>query len=131
MEKWQRVWRFGIRPFLSDQALIVLVRALETNDLRLMQGRICSPPPLDELADCAVLGCCSIGFAGWQGEGLTTVGEVERFFHRICDHADTALGEPAACRHFLNWYDETPRSIMRRRLLAEVRLALSQAPLAA
>ena len=31
------------------------------------------------------------------------------------------LGEPAACRWFLNWFDDTPRDQMRRELLAEVK----------
>ena len=35
-------------------------------------------------------------------------------------------GEPAGCRWFLNWYDETPRDDMRRMLLAEVNRALAR-----
>ena len=34
--------------------------------------------------------------------------------------------EPAACRWFLNWYDDTPRDEVRRELLAEVELALAE-----
>ncbi len=34
--------------------------------------------------------------------------------------------EPAACRWFLNWYDETPRHEMRRCLLAEVNRVLAR-----
>jgi hypothetical protein len=30
---------------------------------------------------------------------------------------------PAACRHFLNWFDETDRAAVRHELLAEVVLA--------
>ena len=42
------------------------------------------------------------------------------FYERLCLAADDALGEPAACNHFLNWYDQTPRPEMRRQLLREV-----------
>jgi hypothetical protein len=35
------------------------------------------------------------------------------------------MGEPAAVRWFLNWYDETPRDEMRRKLLAEVERAMA------
>ena len=63
---------------------------------------------------------------GWQGENLESVGEVEEFFARACFEADQRLGEPAACRWFLNWFDDTPRDQMRRELLAEVELALAE-----
>jgi hypothetical protein len=61
-----------------------------------------------------------LGFCGWQGEGLGTVGEVEEYFARVCYEADCNLGEAGAVRYFINWYDETPRDEMRRNLLAEV-----------
>jgi hypothetical protein len=56
---------------------------------------------------------------------LDTVAEVEEFFARACFETDQRLGEPAACRWFLNWYDETPREEMRRQLLAEVNRSLA------
>jgi hypothetical protein len=59
---------------------------------------------------------------------LETVAEVEEFFARVCFEADQRLGEPAACRWFLNWYDEAPRAEMRRLLLAEVNRALALRP---
>lgn len=52
-----------------------------------------------------------IGFAGWQGGcGISTVGDVEEFFARVCHEADERLKEVAGCRWFLNWYDDTPRA---------------------
>jgi hypothetical protein len=71
-------------------------------------------------------GRCALGFCGWQGDDLESVGQVEEFFARACFEADHRLGEPAACRWFLNWFDDTPRDQMRRELLAEVELALAQ-----
>ena len=70
--------------------------------------------------DWPVEAACALGYCGWQGDGLETVGEVEEFFARACFEADQRLGEPAACRWFLNWFDDTPRDEMRRELLAEV-----------
>jgi hypothetical protein len=56
---------------------------------------------------------------------LETVAEVEEFFARSCFQADQRLGEPAGCRRFLNWYDDTPRDEMRKELLAEIDRALA------
>src|SRR5437868_2184907 len=69
---------------------------------------------------------CELGFCGWQGDELESVGQVEEFFARACFEADQRLGEPAACRWFLNWFDDTPRDQMRRDLLQEVELALAE-----
>jgi hypothetical protein len=69
---------------------------------------------------------CALGYCGWQTEGLATVGQVEEYFARLCSRCDEGLGEPAACRWFLNWYDETPRDEMRGLLLAEVNRTLAE-----
>ena len=126
MEKWRRVWREGLAPQFSQRGLLALQTALGTDDVRLLQGVVSSPPPLDALRACAVNGTCAISLCGWQGDGLRSVGQIEDYFHRICDAADAVFHEPAACRYFLNWFDETPRAEMRRELLAEVRLALRE-----
>jgi hypothetical protein len=125
MESWRKVWREGLVGLLSTRALEVLQRALLTNDARLMQGATTTPPPLQCVQDWPVEGACALGFCGWQGEGLETVAEVEEFFARMCFEIDQRLGEPAGCRWFLNWFDETPRDEMRRELLTEVNLALA------
>lgn len=126
MEKWRRVWRFGVVPQLSRHALLALRSGLERDDRALLQGTISSPTPLEVNRDCEVAGACAIGYCGWRGEGKSSVGEVEAYFHRICDAADAVLAEPAACRFFLNWFDDVPRAQMRRELLAEVTLALRE-----
>ena len=128
MEKWRRVWREGLVPQFSRNGLLALHSALVHDDPRLLQGAVSSPPPLDALRECAVNGTCAISLCGWKGEGLRNVGQVEEYFHRICDAADAAFHESAACRYFLNWYDETPRAQMRRELLAEVKRALRERP---
>jgi hypothetical protein len=120
MESWRKVWRDGFAPLFSDNALAVLRKALEADDARLIQGCTTIPPPLVCVQDWPVEGACLTGYAGWQGEGLKTVGEVEEFFARMCFEVDKRLGEPAAVRWFLNWYDETSRFRMRREMLAEI-----------
>src|SRR4051794_37938917 len=124
MESWRQVWREGFVPVLSTSGLETLRDALRTDDPRLTQGSTTTPPPLLCVQDWPVEAACALGFCGWQGEGLESVGEVEEFFAKACFEADQRLGEPAACRWFLNWFDDTPRAEMRRELLAEVELAL-------
>jgi hypothetical protein len=124
MESWRNVWRNGILPCLSNGHLETLSSALRVDDRRLIQGKTTYPPPQQCAQRWTVEAACALGFCGWQGEGLETVGDVDRFFARICFEADQRLGEPAACRWFLNWFDDTPRETMRAALLAEVEAAL-------
>lgn len=77
-----------------------------------------------ELSNWPVEAACPIGYAGWHGDGLDTVGEVEEFFARACFEADRRMGEPAACRWLLNWIDDTPRDEMRVLLADEIDLEL-------
>lgn len=126
MESWRKVWREGVVPLLSTTALDSLQRALTNDDARLLQGATTTPPPLQCVQDWPVEAACALGYCGWQGEGLETVAEVEEFFARLCFEIDRRLGEPAACRWFLNWFDETPRDEMRDKLSSEVDRALAQ-----
>jgi hypothetical protein len=125
MTAWQRSFREGIAPLFSTRALLALQRALTQDDPALIQGATTEPPPLQAVQECPVEAACAVAYAGWQGEGLATVGEVEDFFARICFGADKALGEPAGCRWFLNWFDEALRGQMRLALMAEINLALA------
>lgn len=128
MESWRKVWRDGVEPLLTTEGLSALAQALRNDDDRLVQGATTSPPPLMCVQDWPCEAACALGYCGWIGDGLQTVGEVEEFFARMCCEIDHRLGEPAACRWFLNWYDETPRPEMRRELLAEVLRALRGRP---
>jgi len=125
MESWRKVWREGFAPLLSTVGLHALRRALRNDDSRLLQGATTSPPPMMCVQDWPVEGTCAIGFCAWKGEGLDTVGEVEEFFARSCADADERLGEPAACRYFLNWFDDTPRDAMRWLLIDEIDVVLA------
>ena len=131
METWRQVWRDGIVPNASTKGLEALRTALETDDPRLSQGCTTTPPPLMCVMDWPCEGGCGLSFMGWQsgepdddGKPRTTVGQVEEYFAAMCWKCDQSIGEPAGCRWFLNWFDDTPRDEMRRELLAEVELAL-------
>jgi hypothetical protein len=126
MESWRKVWRDGLAPQLSAAALDTLRTGLKNNDPRLLQGATTTPPPLQCVQDWPVEAACALGYCGWQGERLETVAHVEEFFAQTCFEADQRLGEPAGCRWFLNWYDDTPRDEMRRLLLAEVNRTLAE-----
>ncbi len=126
MESWRLVWRDGFVPVISTTGLMALRDALTSDDPRLTQGSTTTPPPLMCVQEWPVEAACALGFCGWQGDELNTVGEVEEHFAKCCFEADQRLGEPAACRWFLNWFDDTPRAEMCRELLAEVELALAE-----
>jgi hypothetical protein len=126
MESWRTVWRDGFSPALSLKGLEALRDALEANDPRLLQGSTTAPPPLMCVQDWPIEATCALGYCGWQGEHLHTVGEVEEYFARCCFEADQRLGEAAACRWFLNWFDDTPREEMRQELLGEVERAIEE-----
>lgn len=126
MESWRNVWRTGVAPLLSTESLEALRQALVNDDTRLLQGATTTPPPLQCVQDWPVEAACALGYCGWQGDGLETVAEVEEFFARMCFEIDQVMGEPAACRWFLNWFDDTPRDEMRRELLIEVQRSLAQ-----
>jgi hypothetical protein len=119
-DPWQRVFRNGMAPQLPTAGLVALRDALASKDARLIHGATTMPPPLQCCEPLPVEACCPVCFAGWQGAGLRTVAEVIDFFARACFACDQALGEPAACRWFLNWIDSTPLDELRPALLVEV-----------
>lgn len=123
--EWKRVFREGFAPSLPTAGLVALRQALVEDDPHLMQGGTTQPPPLMCVADWPVEAACAIGYAGWKAD-RETVGEVEEFFAVTCLEADRAMNEPAACRHFLNWFDDTPRDQMRKELAAEVESILAE-----
>ena len=125
MESWRMVWRQGFAPQFTDDQLLALKKALDDDDPRLLQGCTTTPPPLLCVTDWPVEGCCVIGFCGWS-TGLDTVGEVEEFFAKSCFEADAILNEPAACRWFLNAWDDTPRKVMFHELSTEVEYELKR-----
>jgi hypothetical protein len=140
-ESWRITWRDGFAPVLPAAGLEALAAALEADDPRLTQGSTTTPPPLMcvqdwpcEAAD--AIGLCGVavlgGFADEKPTGRHTnpgaarVGQVEEFFARACFDCDQRLGEPAACRWFLNAWDDMPRAEIFAELLAEVKRELAR-----
>jgi hypothetical protein len=123
---WAVVFRNGIAPELTTAELTALRVALDLDDGRLTQGATTTPPPMDCAKHMRCEGACAIGYAGWVGDDLPTVGDVEEFFARVCWDADQRLGEAGGVRHFINWFDETPRDEVRRLLLAEIDRVLAE-----
>jgi hypothetical protein len=123
---WQRTWREGVVPLLDLYHFEALEKGLAANDSALIQGATTMPPPLQACADWPVEAACAWSYMGWKGDSLKTVEDVESFFANFCAAVDKQLGEPAVCRHFLVWFDETPRDDMIALLLSEVRLAIAQ-----
>lgn len=123
MESWRTIWRDGFAHVLPLDGLESLAEALRADDPRLTQGSTTTPPPLMCVQDWPCEGACAIGWTKYKG-GDVRVGDVEQHFYDVCKAADDRLGIPAACRWFLNWFDDTPRADMRRELLAEVERAI-------
>lgn len=117
---WKKVFREGVAPLISDEGLLALRQALIEDDQRLIQGATTTPPPLMCVEDWPVEAACALGFVGWQGDGLETVGETEEFFARMAYEVDQRMGEPAAVRYWLNHWDDTPRELLFAQTLIEV-----------
>jgi hypothetical protein len=126
MESWRKVWRDGLVPQMSTSHLRALQRGLARDDARLVQGATSAPPPVEHVLDWPIEGACVVGYGAWQSGAVATVGELDGWFAESCLETDRRLGEPAAVRYFLNWYDDVPRDEMRRELLAEIQHELAQ-----
>ena len=117
MDKWKEVFVKGFAPVIKTEGLLALKQALVVDDPKLIQGATTSPPPMTCVQDWPCEAACGIGYCGWQGDGLHIVCDVEEYFAKVCFQADQFLGEPAGCRHFLNWFDDSPRSVVREKLI--------------
>lgn len=109
MESFRLVLREGFLPQWSTETLERALVLLEKDDPFLTQGSTCTPPPLMCVQDWRVEACDLIGFCSIPNAREATVGEVEEGFARSCFEADQRLGEPAACRWWLNHWDDSPR----------------------
>jgi hypothetical protein len=123
MEAWRKCFRGGFAPVLPRAGLERLRDLLRRNDRSVIQGNTTAPVPMTAVLDWPVEGACPVGQCGIAA-GCETVGEVDAWFTAACKLADALLGEPAGCRFFPNWVDDTPWDEMRRELLAEVERCL-------
>lgn len=113
---WLKVWKDGFEPQMSLVQLIGLRDAIVNDSPELLQETTTNPPPLLSCMDQKCCGGCAIAYCGMM-EGKQTVGEVEEFFAKACYDCDMALGEPAACRFFLNAWDDNPMSWIKENFL--------------
>lgn len=124
---WRHAFRVGFAPQFSVDQLRDLRAALVRDDPKLIQGKTVIPRLCDEVGDAKPVGACGISYIGWHsGEGLSSILAVEDWFGEVCHKADQLLKEPAACRYFLNFFDDTPRDEMRPLLIAEIDRELEQ-----
>jgi hypothetical protein len=126
IELWRKVWRDGFAKVLPRDGVEALLVALDTDDHNLLQGATTCPPPLLCVRDWPCEGACVVGYTGWKSGGIETTGGVEKFFAKACFDTDNLIGEPASCRHFLNYVDDTPRDVLRRELATEIRNHLQE-----
>lgn len=121
MESWRLVWREGIAPNLPLLGLLLAARALAENSVEIVQGATTSPPPLLALVDQPAQAADLISFCNWKGWLLQTIGEIEEAFSQVCYDCDYQIGEPAACRWFLNWWDDSDRTVLRVEMDYEIK----------
>jgi hypothetical protein len=138
MTSWLWSWRNGVAPCLPTKGLLALRQALVDDDPRLLQGCTTTPPPLQCVQEWPVEAACAVGYAwaaelggfategGERNEDAALVGPTEEMFARTCFDADQQLGEPAACRWFLNFWDDTPREELFALMLPEVEAELAR-----
>lgn len=122
---WQHVWRHGFAPELDIRQLLILRHGLRADDNRLLQGATTMPPPLMCVRDWPCEAGCALCYTAWQSDLAGTVGKVEEAFAAWCFAADQRLGEPAACRYFLNWFDDSPRHEVFAALATEIEYNLT------
>lgn len=110
------VWRYAISPLMDTTQLNALLKALRSNDHRLLQGRTALPPVGNSNKATLCRGACPVGFCGLAG-GLKTVAEVEAFFFAVCNTVAANMpGTCSPCRFFLAWWDESDREEARTQL---------------
>lgn len=122
METWRATWRKGFAPFLPTEGLKRLASSLLNHGDNLLRGATTSPPPLQCVQDWPVEAACPVGTCYWS-DGAT-VDEVQQAFAQACYKADVMMGESAACRFFLNAWDEG--DISSDALLDEVMLEIER-----
>lgn len=120
LNKWVRDWRESYLPQLSKAELEALLKGLIEDDPALIQGN--TALPLHTSSDKIEAGC-ALCYAIWRGRKVNSLVYVERAFNEmLCYNADTLLPEQS----FLNWFDFTPRDMMRSELISEIKYNLQE-----
>ncbi len=126
MESWRLVLTEGFFPQWSRQTLERALKALEEDNPKLTQGSTTTPPPLQCVQDWPCEACDLIAFCSVDDPFGSTVGEVEEGFAQSAFTADQLLGEPAACRWWLNHFDDSPRIRVFTETAAAIRKELER-----
>ena len=116
LDVMRRAWL----PLLSTDQIELLRAACEAGTEELIQCATTVPPPLTHTRDWPCEGACLVGFSEWKTEGLHSVEQVDGRFARVCFEIDQRMGEPAACRWLLNFWDDTPRHVVLPLMAAEL-----------
>lgn len=129
MERWQLVWRHGVGPELTAEELAPLRRALACDSPLVIQRDTAQPHP-DAGPHVAPHRCCPLGYAGWRGAGMATVGDVDGWLAELILAADARLEDAYRTGRLawqlrtdpdlLGWICRAPREEMRRGLLSEI-----------
>lgn len=128
MEKWRRVWRYGIAPQLSLAGLEALYIALVKDSHELIQDRIADSTYVwtDGTPKPVICRACPIGFCAWRGDGLSEEDDVKAYFYQISGWADRKLNYQCEFANFARWICEVTRETMRLELITEVVLAIAE-----
>lgn len=129
MESWRYVWRNGFLSSLDGfggvDGLAALVAAMEADSDELIHNATTCPPPLLCVQDWPIEATDGIGYILWKSLDLATVGDVVDGFSNWCMEADMLLGEPGACRWFLNFWDDNIPQFTYPLFLAELKFNIA------
>lgn len=100
-EDWRCVFRVGIAPFVSDEALLRTAAALRELAPRLCWGVTTEPLYLDP-GNCEQ--ACPLADLGWGGQPMP-VREVYQRFGALCDLCARATGSVLAIRSCIDGWD--------------------------
>lgn len=103
------IWKNYILPALPKEALKKLFDAATADDGRLIRGINYFPPPSrprSKITHCDIVGFAFVNF------GTTTVEELGQKWGNFMLSVGDKLGNPHDLRHFLNWYDDSPREVV-------------------
>lgn len=121
IERAREVLRAGLLPQWDAAIVAATLEAIEKDDPRLVQGSTCTPPPLMCVQDWPVEAVDILGIGALVSGQVRNVAEAEEVFARSCFEIDKRMGEAAACRWLLNWWDSAPRpevlAMMREELI--------------
>jgi hypothetical protein len=145
LARWQAAWHYGLAPNLKEKGLLALRHALMADLPHVAQRYTTWPLPTDcEDGDplyarpqghLSPHKACPLGYCGWRGDDLDTIGQVHAYvaglFTAANANLDAAwragrLAEPVTVAAFLHWVDDSDRAEMWAGLIKEIELELAR-----